>query len=37
MLRQFDGVDHDFTHTKPVEVAREAITMIGDLLRKVYA
>jgi hypothetical protein len=29
-------VDHDFTHTKPVEVAREAITMIGHLLRKVY-
>ncbi|GAA1003361.1 carboxylesterase [Acrocarpospora pleiomorpha] len=35
--RQFDGVDHGFTHVKPVEVAREAITMIGDLLRKAYA
>lgn len=35
--RQFDGVDHGFTHTKPVEVAREAITLIGDLLRKAYA
>jgi acetyl esterase len=35
--RQFDGVDHGFTHTKPVEVSREAITLIGDLLRKAYA
>jgi acetyl esterase len=34
---QFAGVDHGFTHTKPVEVAREAITMIGDHLRKAYA
>ncbi len=35
--RQLDGVDHGFTHTKPVEVARAAITMIGDLLRKAYS
>ncbi|MFI9101810.1 alpha/beta hydrolase [Streptomyces fildesensis] len=35
--REFAGVDHGFTHVKPVEVAREAITMIGDLLRKTYA
>jgi acetyl esterase len=35
--RQFDGVDHGFTHAKPVEVARAAVTMIGDLLRKAYA
>jgi acetyl esterase len=35
--REFDGVDHGFAHTKPAEVAREAITMIGNLLRKVYA
>jgi acetyl esterase len=30
--RQVDAVDHGFTHTKPTEVAREAITLIGDLL-----
>jgi acetyl esterase len=30
-------VDHGFTHTKPADVAREAITLIGDLLRKAYA
>jgi acetyl esterase len=35
--RQFDGVDHGFTHTKSAEVAREAITMIADLLRKAHA
>ena len=35
--RHFDGVDHGFTHTRPVEVAREAIMMIGDLLREAYA
>jgi len=35
--RQFPGVDHYFTHTKPVEVARTAIGMIGDLLRQVYS
>jgi acetyl esterase len=34
--RQFDGVDHGFTHTKPADVALEAITLIGDLLRKAY-
>ena len=35
--RQFAGVDHFFTHTKPVQVAREAIGMIGDLLRQAYS
>jgi steroid delta-isomerase-like uncharacterized protein len=35
--KQFAGVDHAFTHTKPVEVAREAIWMIGEHLRKAYA
>ncbi|MFZ4892904.1 alpha/beta hydrolase [Plantibacter sp. Mn2098] len=35
--REFAGVDHAFTHAKPVEVAREAITMIGDHLRKAFA
>lgn len=35
--REFAGVDHAFTHAKPVEVAREAITMIGDHLKKAYA
>lgn len=35
--RQFAGFDHGFTHTKPVEVARAAISMIGDVLRKAYS
>ena len=35
--REFAGVDHGFTHTKPVETARAAITMIGDLLRSAYS
>ena len=35
--RQFAGVDHGFTHANPVEVARAAIDMIGDLLRKAYS
>jgi acetyl esterase len=35
--RQFDGVDHGFTHAKPADVAREALTMIGEHLRKAYA
>lgn len=35
--RECAGVDHGFTHVKPVEVAREAITMIGDPLRRTYA
>ena len=35
--RQFAGVDHFFTHAKPVEVARAAIGMIGDLLRQAYS
>jgi hypothetical protein len=34
---QFAGVDHGFTHTKPAETARAAITMIGDLLRNAYS
>ena len=35
--RQFAGVDHGFTHAKPVEVAREALRMIAEHLRKAYA
>jgi acetyl esterase/lipase/predicted ester cyclase len=35
--RQFDGVHHGFTHAKPAEVARQALTMIGEHLRKAYA
>ncbi|MFI9814478.1 alpha/beta hydrolase [Saccharothrix variisporea] len=34
--REFEGVDHGFTHTRPVEVAREAITLIADHLRTAY-
>ncbi|GAA0598024.1 alpha/beta hydrolase fold domain-containing protein [Kribbella sandramycini] len=34
--RQFAGVDHGFTHNKPVAVAREAVFMIGDHLRRAY-
>jgi acetyl esterase len=35
--REFVGVDHGFTHAKPVEIAREAIQMIGEHLRRAYA
>ncbi|MBV8346787.1 MAG: alpha/beta hydrolase, partial [Mycolicibacterium sp.] len=35
--RQFAGVDHFFTHTKPTGVAKAAIGMIGDLLRRAYS
>jgi acetyl esterase len=35
--REFVGVDHGFTHAKPVEVAREALWMLGEHLRKAYA
>jgi len=35
--REFSGVDHGFTHAKPVETARAAIGMIGDLLQKAYS
>ncbi|WP_263855640.1 alpha/beta hydrolase [Amycolatopsis eburnea] len=34
---EFAGADHGFTHCKPVETARTAITMIGDHLRVAYA
>jgi acetyl esterase len=34
--REFPGVDHGFTHAKPVEVAREAIQLIGEHLRRAY-
>jgi predicted ester cyclase len=34
--KQFAGVDHGFTHAKPVEVARASLQMIGDHLRKAY-
>ena len=33
-LSTHGGVDHGFTHPRPGEVARAAITMIGDLLGK---
>ncbi|WBB69062.1 alpha/beta hydrolase fold domain-containing protein [Micromonospora sp. WMMD812] len=35
--RQFPGVDHGFTHNKPIEIAREAVFMIGDHLRAAHA
>jgi hypothetical protein len=35
--KQFAGVDHGFTHAKPVQVARESLQMIGEHLRKAYA
>lgn len=35
--RDFAGVNHGFTHAKPAEVAREALQMIGEHLRKAYA
>jgi acetyl esterase len=35
--REFAGVDHGFTHAKPVEVAREALWTLGEHLRKAYA
>ena len=34
--KQFAGVDHGFTHLKPIAVAHEALTMIGDHLRMAY-
>ncbi|MEU7527762.1 alpha/beta hydrolase fold domain-containing protein [Saccharothrix sp. NPDC042600] len=34
--REFEGVDHGFTHARPVEVAREAISLIADHLRHAY-
>lgn len=33
---EFPGVDHGFTHQKPVDVAKAAITMLGDHLRTAY-
>lgn len=35
--KQFPGVDHGFTHAKPVETAREAITILGLHLAAAYA
>jgi acetyl esterase len=35
--REFAGVDHGFTHTKPVDVAREAIRLLGEHLAIAYA
>jgi acetyl esterase len=35
--REFAGVDHGFTHTKPAAVAGEAIRLIGEHLRAAYA
>ncbi|MFD2470269.1 alpha/beta hydrolase [Amycolatopsis silviterrae] len=34
--RDFPDSDHGFTHVKPVETARSAITMIGDHLRAAF-
>ncbi|MET7401348.1 alpha/beta hydrolase fold domain-containing protein [Dactylosporangium sp. NPDC005572] len=34
--RQFPGVDHGFTHNKPVDIAREAVFTIGDHLRAAH-
>jgi acetyl esterase len=34
--KEFAGIDHGFTHRKPVEACQEAITMIGDHLATVY-
>ena len=30
--RRFDDADHGFTHFKPVDTARAAITMLGEHL-----
>ena len=35
--KEFPGVDHGFTHTKPVDVARQAIEMIAEHLRRAYS
>ncbi|OLT18618.1 hypothetical protein BJF78_00405 [Pseudonocardia sp. CNS-139] len=35
--REFPGVDHGFTHNRPVEIAREAVFMIGAHLRAAHA
>lgn len=35
--REFAGVDHGFTHVKPVETARAAIELIGKHLASAYA
>jgi acetyl esterase/lipase len=34
--KEFAGIDHGFTHRKPVAACREAITMIGDHLATAY-
>ncbi|OBB20735.1 hypothetical protein A5761_04325 [Mycolicibacterium setense] len=34
--REYDDVDHGFTHRKPVQVARTAITAIGEHLREAF-
>lgn len=36
LLAPSAGADHGFTHAKPVGVAREAIELIGEHLRKAY-
>jgi len=35
--REFPGVDHGFTHVKPVETARTAIALLGRHLASAYA
>lgn len=35
--RRFAQTDHGFTHSRPVETAREAISLIGDHLRAAFA
>jgi acetyl esterase len=35
--KEFAGVDHGFTHRKPVDVARESLKMIGEHLNRAFA
>jgi acetyl esterase len=35
--KEFAGVDHGFTHRKPVEVARQSLQMIGEHLNRAFA
>lgn len=34
--QEFEGVDHLFTHLKPVSIAKKSIFMIGEHLKKAY-
>jgi acetyl esterase len=35
--RDFEGVDHSFTHAGPIEPAKEAMELMADSLRKAFA